>query len=329
MVTLSIIKPYLILLSILLSLHLFLIFSSNIYIRFIINTSVIGAFVNLLLDKRVSMLIKVYSVLVAFWFQLSFTYIYFIESLIYNSETNLNTATPNISPTLIVLLYVTFISNWVFLGLFIFYLGRFFPSFISFSQHITGKGIDKSNPHSLANPYRLLFIPAIIFERQFVINVALPKFMRKHQNIWDKIHSTDNQTIYLGERVYDASDLPPNIDIIFDVTNEDEEYPDVMLKCKEYYCEPIWDQQHSVDHEAYIEKIKTVASKKGNIYVHCQMGRGRSANTVMLMLIANGTAANIEEAHKIVSAIRPAIGSLSGERKEKLEIFAKHLITSN
>lgn len=222
---------------------------------------------------------------------------------------------------------LTVMGRWAIVGLLLTYMSRFFPNVLGLPANITGKGISKANPNLFVHPYKFIFAPAVALEKLFYNYIVEPR-SRKVQQKWNLVWSGEMGKIYIGEILNDPNELPPNIDIILDLTNEFEESPEIVKSCKEYYCEPVWDQQYPMDIESYADKIKTVATKRGNIYVHCQVGRGRSANAVVFLLIARGIANTVEEAYNIVLTARPQIGPLNKERRQQLEKIA-HVFSKN
>jgi protein-tyrosine phosphatase len=210
---------------------------------------------------------------------------------------------PEWSNTLLLIL-----SRWTLAGLVVTYLSRFYPNILGLPGTFTGKGVSKKHPNLFAWPYNLLFSPFLRMEEFIWRNFRTTQLIRKLQDPWNLIWSGEMGKLYLGESLVHASQLPPKIDIVFDLTNEVEENPTIVSSCNEYLCEPVWDQGLPTDIESYISKIKHVAERRGDHFIHCFMGRGRSVLAMIHILVARGIAPTVEDAQKIIYAGRPCVG---------------------
>ncbi|MEM7715492.1 MAG: dual specificity protein phosphatase family protein [Cyanobacteria bacterium P01_A01_bin.68] len=118
--------------------------------------------------------------------------------------------------------------------------------------------------------------------------------------------------IWLGRRPY-INELPNNINLIIDLTAEFSE-PSNIISGKTYICIPTLDTlvpNKNVFHELVIK----ITNWKGNVYIHCALGHGRSATVVAGVLIAKGLVNNFEEAEKLLKIARPNIKFSQAQRK--------------
>ena len=118
--------------------------------------------------------------------------------------------------------------------------------------------------------------------------------------------------IWLGRRPY-INELPNNISLIVDLTAEFSE-PTNLISGKTYICIPTLDTLVPNKH-VFHELIIKIANWKGNVYIHCALGYGRSATVVAGVLIAKGLVNNFEEAEKLLKTARPKIKFSQAQRK--------------
>lgn len=108
--------------------------------------------------------------------------------------------------------------------------------------------------------------------------------------------------LYLGRRPL-AGELPPGVALVVDLTSEltNLQPPEGPA----YHCLPSMDgtAPHS---DALRALIDEVSAHPGPVYIHCAMGRGRSACVVAGVLLARGLARSIADAEEMLRAKRPS-----------------------
>lgn len=125
-------------------------------------------------------------------------------------------------------------------------------------------------------------------------------------------------TLFLGRRVRHEKELPPDIDMVVDLTTEFAE-PASVRQDRRYICLPTLDGS-APGRERFFELVDIVAAYDGRVYVHCAVGFGRSATLVCAVLIARGQAATPGAAVHHVREIRP--GVMLGRRQYRLLVEA-------
>jgi protein-tyrosine phosphatase len=136
--------------------------------------------------------------------------------------------------------------------------------------------------------------------------------------------------IWLGGRVF-ASEIPDGISLIVDLTAEFIEPQDLMAG-KTYICIPTLDASGPSD-EQFFEIVEKICTWQGNVYLHCALGRGRSATVAAGILLAKGIVDDVDGAKTLLRNIRPGVDFSSSQRqllerfKEKLlnEVFAGNI----
>ena len=125
--------------------------------------------------------------------------------------------------------------------------------------------------------------------------------------------------LWLGRRPFIA-DLPSNTTLIIDLTAE---FPVArgVKQNRAYLCLPTLDTGVP-ELQALQQAVQQATECQGNIYVHCALGHGRSAMTVMAILLAKGLANDVADAEAIVKAARPGI-RLSRSQRALLEQFCQ------
>lgn len=118
--------------------------------------------------------------------------------------------------------------------------------------------------------------------------------------------------LWLGRRAYET-ELPPDVDLIVDLTAEFPEPRDVIAG-RTYWCLPTLDAV-SPDAEAFRTLVEKVAAWTGPAYIHCALGHGRSATVMIAVLIAKGEAADLQEAESRVKQARPGSAIHPGQRR--------------
>ena len=100
-------------------------------------------------------------------------------------------------------------------------------------------------------------------------------------------------------------DLPPDASLIVDLTAE---FPArrAVRHGRTYLCVPTLDAT-APDETALRAAVETAAAWPGTVYIHCALGRARSAMTAAAVLIRRGLAADAEEAVALMRQARPQI----------------------
>lgn len=110
--------------------------------------------------------------------------------------------------------------------------------------------------------------------------------------------------LWLGRRV-NGSELPPDVSLIVDLTAEFPE-PKSVRQGRTYLCLPTLDG--SVPDDAQLRAlVRTITNWSGGVYVHCALGRGRSALVVAAVLLAKGVAPHFDEATRLLTQARPGV----------------------
>jgi protein-tyrosine phosphatase len=128
--------------------------------------------------------------------------------------------------------------------------------------------------------------------------------------------------IWLGGRAF-ANEIPDNISLIVDLTTEFIEPYDVIAQ-KTYICIPTLDASVPSD-ERFFEIVSTICTWQGNVYLHCALGRGRSATVAAGILLAKGIVDDVDRAKTLLQNIRPGV-DFSVSQKQLLERFQKQLL---
>lgn len=110
--------------------------------------------------------------------------------------------------------------------------------------------------------------------------------------------------IWLGRRAY-VGELPDCIDLIVDLTAEFPENQD-LIQGKSYIALPILDASVPKERE-FQALLDELADWQGNIYLHCAVGRGRSAIVAAALLVVRGLADNELVAEEILRKARPRV----------------------
>jgi protein-tyrosine phosphatase len=133
--------------------------------------------------------------------------------------------------------------------------------------------------------------------------------------------------LFLGQRLTTARDLPENTVMVVDFTSEFQE-PKEIRDGRRYLYVPTLDTHVPKDHllREVIEAIVEERNKKqGAVYVHCALGRGRSAMAVAGVLIACGLADSATKAETMVRERRSSI-RLSRSQRGALERYQQNSV---
>lgn len=110
--------------------------------------------------------------------------------------------------------------------------------------------------------------------------------------------------LWLGRRAY-GRELPPDVSLIVDLTAELPE-PRSVRQGRTYLCLPTLDG--SVPDRAKMRMlVETISTWQGGVYVHCALGRGRSALVVAAVLLAKGAAPDFASASRMLKDARPSV----------------------
>ncbi|MCU0535121.1 MAG: hypothetical protein MUD14_14635 [Hydrococcus sp. Prado102] len=128
--------------------------------------------------------------------------------------------------------------------------------------------------------------------------------------------------IWLGRRVL-ASEIPDNISLIVDLTTEFIE-PQDLIAGKTYICIPTLDASVPSD-EQFFEIVEKICAWQGDVYLHCALGRGRSATVAAGILLAKGIVDDVDRAKILLQNIRPGV-DFSVSQRQLLERFKNQLL---
>jgi protein-tyrosine phosphatase len=118
--------------------------------------------------------------------------------------------------------------------------------------------------------------------------------------------------LYLGRRAQHW-ELPARIGLVLDMTAEFVE-PVEVRSGRVYVCVPALDASvPSVD--ALVDGISQIADFRGNIYVHCAAGHGRSAMAMAVLLVMRGVARDLDHAVELMCSARPRVKLRTTQRK--------------
>ncbi|MDB5324329.1 MAG: hypothetical protein JWN40_5960 [Phycisphaerales bacterium] len=114
-------------------------------------------------------------------------------------------------------------------------------------------------------------------------------------------------------------EIPPDVRWIIDVTAEFFVAARVRAG-RDYICYPTLDG-HVCNAAQFATIVREVAALDGGILIHCAQGHGRSAALAAALLIARGLAENIEEAERLMTAVRPKV-RLKASQRALVKAFA-------
>ncbi len=129
---------------------------------------------------------------------------------------------------------------------------------------------------------------------------------------WDRVADEVSPGIWLG-RWPRPQDVPHDVLLIVDLTAELPARRTV-LHGREYWLVPTLDGA-APDLTLLRNAVARAVDRPGPMYVHCAQGRGRSTLFVLLLLRARGIVPDLEEAERVVRAVRPSISLTRAQRR--------------
>ncbi len=110
--------------------------------------------------------------------------------------------------------------------------------------------------------------------------------------------------VWLGRRAFHR-EIPGNVTLVVDMTAEFLR-PAKVMTGKTYWCIPTLDNT-AIDQRSLEELIAKLSAWPGDMYIHCALGRGRSATVVAALLIARSHARDVPDAIRLMKSVRPWI----------------------
>jgi protein-tyrosine phosphatase len=131
-------------------------------------------------------------------------------------------------------------------------------------------------------------------------------------------------SLVIGRRLR-ASDLPNEINLVVDLTAEFIE-PRGIRRGRDYICVPMLDG--AVPSEAALARAVAAADEsQGPVYIHCAQGHGRTGLVAAALLLAQGRAADTDEAIQTLKSARPKVhlnrGQMRFLRKMRQQLVAR------
>lgn len=118
--------------------------------------------------------------------------------------------------------------------------------------------------------------------------------------------------LFLGRRVQHW-ELPARIGLVLDMTAEFVE-PIEIRTGRKYVCVPTFDAC-APSAEALADAIGEIAPYRGNIYVHCAAGHGRSAMAMAVLMVARGIARDLDHAIALMCAARTRVNLRTTQKR--------------
>jgi protein-tyrosine phosphatase len=162
------------------------------------------------------------------------------------------------------------------------------------------------------NPLRrLILLPYLIF--------AWGIWWLKVIFVKEEIYHEIVPDLFLGRRPRTQSELPPDTQMVIDLTSEFSEDASVPQN-RLYRCLPMCDGYIPESMTEFSQLVDDIAAFPGRIYIHCAVGRGRSALVVAAVLIKRNVVQTPEEAHQFLREKRPVV-RLNREQQDYLEAY--------
>lgn len=118
--------------------------------------------------------------------------------------------------------------------------------------------------------------------------------------------------LFLGRRVQHW-ELPARIGLVLDMTAEFVE-PIEIRTGRKYVCVPTFDASAPTP-EALADAIGDIAPYRGNIYVHCAAGHGRSAMAMAVLMVARGVATDLDDAIAMMQRARTRVNLRTTQKR--------------
>jgi protein tyrosine phosphatase (PTP) superfamily phosphohydrolase (DUF442 family) len=119
------------------------------------------------------------------------------------------------------------------------------------------------------------------------------------ERAWDEVAPG----LRLGRRPLDDAEIPPDTRCVVDLCAE---FPRAVPATLRYVSVPTLDTTVPTDAELRT-LLDTIAQEEGPIFVHCAMGRGRSATITAALLLRRGLAKNVDDAIAHLVQARPGV----------------------
>jgi protein-tyrosine phosphatase len=117
-------------------------------------------------------------------------------------------------------------------------------------------------------------------------------------------------SLVIGRRLY-ANDLPDGISLVIDLTAEFIE-PRGVRNGRDYLCVPMLDG--AVPSEAdLVRAVTAIDQSSGPVFIHCAQGHGRTGLVAAALLLAQGRAADTDEAIQTLKSARPKVHLNKGQ----------------
>lgn len=124
--------------------------------------------------------------------------------------------------------------------------------------------------------------------------------------------------VFIGRRLV-ASELPPDIDHVFDLTCEFTE-PAAIRRRTDYHAVPILDAWAPNATELH-ELLGEIDRCQGNVYIHCAQGFGRTGTVAAALVLHRGLAESVDEAVQFVQQKRPPARPRRAQRRFLMRAF--------
>jgi hypothetical protein len=128
---------------------------------------------------------------------------------------------------------------------------------------------------------------------------------------WNEV----SRGLFLGRRVQHW-ELPARIGLVLDMTAEFVE-PVEIRTGRKYVCVPTLDAS-APRAEALADAIEEIVDYRGNIYVHCAAGHGRSAMAMAVLMVTRGVARDLDDAIAMMCAARARVNLRTTQKRVAL-----------
>lgn len=111
--------------------------------------------------------------------------------------------------------------------------------------------------------------------------------------------------ILVGRRPLRDDEMPAHATLVVDLTSEFPRSPATRGVAR-YECVPTLDTT-APDPDAFRSLLDRIEGAEGPIFVHCAMGHGRSATVAAALMLRRGHAADVDDAIRRMTAVRPLV----------------------